>query len=326
MVTTLLSESDVQNALDVENALGVVEQTYEELTRGRVLNPAKLSMHMGDDGEWPDRNAFSIDMPAYVDWCDAVGMKWAVATWDAETDMPISSLILLFDLDDGRFTSVMEGMHLTGVRTALQSAVGLKHLLVDAPDFVGVFGAGFQAAYQLSVIDELFDITEFCVYDTDRDAALDLQRRLTDRIDAQITVGETADVVAGTDAVLTVTDSKHPVLTDELVEDIELVIALGSYRELPDETIESADRIVVDHVEQCLRRGALADMAGRDELSASDVDATIGEVLDGQAGTTGRDDDRTVFVPIGLGALDVAMAQRVYDSSQDEDITRFNFV
>jgi ornithine cyclodeaminase/alanine dehydrogenase len=325
MSTKLLSESDVEAVLDVGDALSVVERTYVEINRGRVLNPPKLSMHMGDDGEWPDRNAFSIDMPAYVDWLDAVGMKWAVATWDADTDVPISSLILLYDLDDGRFRSVMEGMHLTGVRTALQSAVGLKHLLSTSPDSVGVFGAGFQAAFQLSVIDDVFDIDQFFVYDIDHEKALGLRERLGGRIDARITVGEAPDVVAQSDAVLTVTDSKIPVLTDDVVDDVELVVALGSYQELPDETIESADRIVVDHVEQCLQRGALEDMADRNELSASDLDATIGEVLDGTEETPDSNGDQTVFVPIGLGALDVAMAERVYTSIQSDTITEFNF-
>jgi len=54
MATKLLSESEVEAALDTERALSVVEQTYVEINRGRVLNPAKLSMHMGDDGEWPN--------------------------------------------------------------------------------------------------------------------------------------------------------------------------------------------------------------------------------------------------------------------------------
>jgi len=145
-------------------------------------------------------------------------------------------------------------------------------------------------------------------------------------VDAQITVGETPDVVSGSDAVLTVTDSKDPVLTDELVADVEIIVALGSYRELPDETIESADRIVVDHVEQCLSRGALADMAERDELSAADIDATIGEILDEKTRATVRDDERKLFVPIGLGALDVAMAESVYNSIQHTDSTHFRFV
>jgi len=323
--TRLLSESDVEAALNVSDALNVVERTYVEANRDQVVNPAKLSMHLGDDGEWPDRNAFAINMPAYVDWLDAVGTKWAVATWDADIDVPISSLVLLFDLGTGRFEAVMEGMYLTGVRTALQSAVGLKHLLAAPPNSVGIFGAGFQATFQLHVIDELFDIDEFFIYDVDSSSAVDLTTRYTDPIDAELTICETPKVAAQSEAVLTVTDSKTPVLEAKWIEDARVVVALGSYRELPDAAIKGTDRLVVDHVDQCLQRGTLADMAVRDELSASDLDATIGEVLDNNCQTAVQPDDRTIFVPIGLGALDVAIADRIYNVTTSEEHTEFKF-
>ncbi|WP_435095176.1 ornithine cyclodeaminase family protein [Halorubrum sp. N11] len=323
--TSLLSQSDVEDALDVADALRVVERTYIETNRDRVVNPAKLSMHLGDDGGWPDYNAFAINMPAYVDWLDAVGTKWAVATWDADVEDPISSLILLFDLDGGRFEAILEGMYLTGVRTALQSAVGLKHLLPDTPESVGVFGAGFQAAFQLSVTDELLDINEFFLYDISRDKADGLAAEMRDQLDAELTVCETAATAARNDAVLTVTDSKLPVLDAEWPSKAGLIVALGSYQELPDEILTGADRLVVDHVEQCLQRGALADIAARDGLSASDLDATIGEVLDDERETPVRPSDRTVFVPIGLGALDIALAKGVYNNMISDSSVEFDF-
>jgi ornithine cyclodeaminase/alanine dehydrogenase len=323
--TSLLSESDVRDALSIDDALVDVERTYVEMYRERVLNPPKLSLQMGDDGEWPHRNAFAIDMPAYVDWCDAVGTKWAVAAWDVVTDEPINSLILLYDLKTGRFKTVMEGMYLTGIRTALQSAVGLRHLLPTQPESIGVLGAGFQAWFQLLVIDEIVDVDVFYVYDTDSDAVPGLRDRLSGHLDADIVTGETAEIVRGTDAVLTVTDSKQPVVSDELLTETPLVIPLGSYRELPDRTIIDADTIVVDHVEQCLQRGALADMVRRGELTASDIDATIGEILDPKAGRGADLKGQIVFVPIGVGALDIAIAERVHSSGVADDAETFRF-
>lgn len=323
--TSLLSQSDVEAALDVADALRVVERTYVEANRDRVVNPAKLSMHLGDDGGWPDYDAFAINMPAYVDWLDAVGTKWAVATWDADVDDPISSLILLFDLTESRFEAILEGMYLTGVRTALQSAVGLKHLLPTPPESVSVFGAGFQAAFQLSVVDEVFDIDDFFLYDMNRAKAEELAAELGDQVDADLTVCETAATAARNDAVLTVTDSKSPVIEPEWPDEAGLIVALGSYRELPDEVLTGADRLVIDHVEQCLQRGALADMVARNELSEADLDATIGEVLDDEHETSVQPSDRTVFVPIGIGALDIAIAKGVYNSIISDRSTEFNF-
>lgn len=326
MPSRLYSATDVADRLDATDALDVVERTYVETARGRVLNPPKLSMQMGDDGEWPNKNAFAIDMPAYVDWLNVAGTKWAVAAWDTDSADPISSLILLFDVDSGEFKTVMEGMHLTGVRTALQSVVGLKHLTSDAPSSVGVLGAGFMARHQLQVVDELVDVDAFTLYDVEAEQATSLAADLAPELEADLVVTETAREAVASDAVITVTDSRTPVLEDRWLDDSGLLVALGSYRELPDATIHGADRIVVDDVDQCLQRGALADLAERGELTREDLDETIGGVLDGDADEAGRPGDRTVFVPIGLGSLDVALAECVHAAEEDAaGIRTFDF-
>ncbi|MFB6250765.1 MAG: ornithine cyclodeaminase family protein [Halobellus sp.] len=326
MTTKLYAKEDVRAHLDLADSLATVEKTYAELARERVLNPPKLTMHLGDDGEWPDRNAFSIDMPAYVDWLDVAGMKWAVATWDLDTEIPISSQILLFDLDTGRFTAVMEGMYVTGVRTALQSVVGLQHLVSDIPSTIGLFGSGFQAGFQVSTIDSLTHVDEFRVYDVDAESARQFTAELNPQTDATVTVADSATEAASQAAVITVTDSKTPVLESEWLDDASFVIALGSYRELTDEAIFAADHVVVDQVDQCLQRGALADAAARGALTEDDIDATIGSVLTGGYSGEIDLDDSTLFVPIGLGALDIALAQRIHNGDTATDISEFSFI
>jgi ornithine cyclodeaminase/alanine dehydrogenase len=326
MGVTLYSRADVERRLDLDEALDVVERTYAESARGRVLNPSKLTMHLGDDGGWPDADAFSIDMPAYVDWLGVAGTKWAVATWGADTQSPISSLVLLFDLDRGAFTAVMEGMYLTGVRTALQSVVGLRRLTATAPTTVGVVGAGFQARFQLLVIDHLLDIETFRLYDVDGERARSLATAVDPELDAATVVEGAPAGVADSDAVVTVTDSKTPVLDEAWLDEPSLVVALGSYRELPDATIRAADHLVVDHPDQCLQRGALADLAARGELGAEDLDATIGDVVDGEYRPSIGRDERVVFVPIGVGALDVAIAERLRRDEGGGALDEFAFV
>ncbi|MBB6646170.1 ornithine cyclodeaminase family protein [Halobellus ruber] len=309
--TELYSKRDVERHLQLPAALDVVETTYVEGARGRVLNPAKSTMHLGDDGEWPGRDAFSIGMPAYVDWLDVAGMKWAVATWDTDTEPPISSQILLFDLQRGEFTAILEGMHITGVRTALQSVVGLRHLLAEPPESIGVFGAGFQARFQLRVIDHLVDVGRFRLYDVSEGRAADLAADLGPGMAADVVTADSPQAAADADVVVTVTDSKTPVVEESWLGSGGLVIALGSYRELTDGTVLGADRIVVDHTEQCLQRGALSDLANRGEVTAAELDSTIGAVLNGDNDSHAGPDERVVFVPIGLGSLDVALAEHL---------------
>ena len=327
MPTKLYSKRDIQQHLEYDSALEIVEKTYVETANDRVLNPAKLTMHLGDDGEWPDMNAFAIDMPAYVGWLDVAGVKWAVATWDADKEIPISSQILLFDLDRGEFTSVMEGMYITGVRTALQSVVGLKHVYPSEPKTVGLFGAGFQAEFQVSVIDSLLDVDEISVFDVDEEAAETLVADLNSQTDAELLVADSPKTASNADAIVTVTDSKTPVLAERWLDDSAFIIALGSYQELTDETIHSSDHLIVDHPEQCLQRGALSDAADRGELTLSDLDATVGEILTGGYHEEISEDDRTIFVPIGLGSLDISIAESFHRAQQarSSDIREFAF-
>lgn len=327
MTTKLFSETDIGDCLDFERSYETLERTYIEMANGRILNPSKLTMHMGDDGGWPDMNAFSIDMPAYVDWLAVAGMKWAVATWDADTETPISSLILLFDLQRGAFKAVLEGMYLTGARTAMQSVVGIRHLHPDSVASIGVLGTGFQARFQLLVIDQLTAVERFEVFDIDTAVAREFASEMNPQLGADVVVRETPGEAVENDVVLTVTDSKTPVLEDDWLDETELLIALGSYRELPDETILDAERIIVDHREQCLQRGALSDLASRDGVSKTDLDATIGEVLAGEYTNAATADGLTLFVPIGLGSLDIAIAEQVYRSeSSNGAIEEFDFV
>ncbi|WP_435320968.1 ornithine cyclodeaminase family protein [Haloarchaeobius sp. TZWSO28] len=326
MATKLYSQRDVERHIQLESALEVVERTYVETANGRVLNPPKMTMHLGDDGEWPNKNAFSIDMPAYVDWMGVAGMKWAVATWDAKTDRPISSRILLFDLDRGEFKSVMEGMYLTGVRTALQSVVGLKRLSHTRPASIGVFGAGFQAEFQLNVIDALVGVDEFRVFDTDDDTARAFEQKMDAQVEADVVSHDSPETVASSDAVITVTNSKTPVLKERWLDDPGLVIALGSYRELPDETIFGCDHVIVDDVEQCLQRGTLADAADRGELDRTTIDSTIGEVLADEYQAEIDSDGRVLFVPIGMGSLDIALGELVHGNEAGRgSVSEFEF-
>lgn len=326
MSSKLYSKRDVQQNLEYDAALEIVEKTYVETAHDRVLNPAKLTMHLGDDGEWPDMNAFAIDMPAYVGWLDVAGVKWAVATWDADTNVPISSQILLFDLDRGEFTAVLEGMHITGVRTALQSVVGLKHIYPSDPTTIGLFGAGFQAGFQVAAIDALVDVDRIKLFDTEESAARDLVSTLGPQTSAELVVADSPKAASRSDVLITVTDSKTPVLAERWLDGSEFIIALGSYQELTDETIGNADHLVVDHPEQCLQRGALSDAARRGEVTRSDLDTTVGEILVGEYEREISDVDRTIFVPIGLGSLDISIAESFHrEQLQRGDVREFEF-
>ncbi|MUW15510.1 hypothetical protein GJ633_13385 [Halorubrum sp. CBA1125] len=63
-----------------------------------------------------------------------------------------------------------------------------------------------------------------------------------------MTICEVPETPSRSDAVVTVTDAKMPVVNPDWTDIDGLRAVLGSYRELPDETSGDADRIAVSHV------------------------------------------------------------------------------
>ena len=91
---------------------------------------------------------------------------------------------------------------------------------------------------------------------------------------------------------------------------------MGSYQEVDDEVILDAGAIVVDHVEQCLHRGALKALADAGRIKADDLGGTIGGLANGKE-LTRKHAGHVVCIPIGTGALDVAVAARVLAKARD---------
>ncbi|MEM2988951.1 MAG: ornithine cyclodeaminase family protein, partial [Candidatus Bathyarchaeia archaeon] len=90
------------------------------------------------------------------------------------------------------------------------------------------------------------------------------------------------------------------------------LLALGSYQEYHPEAIKKADKIVVDHVEQALHRGAIKPLSERGEITAKNIHATIGEIIAGRKSGRTNGDEVIFFVPIGMGMLDIAVADIAY--------------
>ena len=95
---------------------------------------------------------------------------------------------------------------------------------------------------------------------------------------------------------------------------------MGSYQECEDDFIRNADKIIVDHIDQCLHRGVLKRLAERGEISRDNIHATIGELAAGKIEGRTAADERVICVPIGTGAMDVAIATVVLEKATEQGL------
>ena len=123
------------------------------------------------------------------------------------------------------------------------------------------------------------------------------------------------------------TQSQAKFVKDTWVKPGTILFPMGSYQECEDEFILNADKIIVDHIEQCLHRGALKELCEKGQIGAENIHATIGELAAGRRKGRSSEKERILCIPIGLGAMDVAIATIVLQRSKEKGFGgAFSFV
>ena len=182
--TLLLSQEDVKKLITMKDVVEIVDKTFQGLGEGTVINPTKVNLDLGETASYPAYNGFMNAMPAYVGWLDSAGIKWAGGFLEERRKLGlpyITSLILLIDPKIGNFRAVMDGAHITNLRTGAQAAVCMKYLHKGKNIKLGLFGAGMQGRTQTMAMAEVFDIEELRVYDINKEASIKFAEGLCKR-------------------------------------------------------------------------------------------------------------------------------------------------
>lgn len=324
MVARILTYDQVTHLVSMQDAVKSVEKTFEGFGNGTVLNPAKVTLDLGESGGWPPYEGFFNAMPAYIGYQDNAGIKWVGGLLGdrKKAGLPfICGMILLVDPKLGVFRAVMDGKHITNLRTGAQTAVALKYLFKGRKGIsIGLFGAGVQGHTQTEAISKVFDIEELHVYDIYKPASEKFAKDMKEIVKGKIVVCDKPEDAANADALITVTQAHEPFLTADMHKPGTVVFPMGSYKEVTDELILACDDIVVDHMGQALHRGSLHALAEAGKITPESVTATIGELVNGKEEITDIAKKKVLCLPIGMGCLDVALAYVVYKRSEERHI------
>lgn len=322
--TLLLNNKQIDELITLKDVLDAVDQTYVGMGEGTVINPTKVTLDLR--GEVPNKPGFLNAMPAYVDWVKMGGMKWAGGWLNrADVGLPfITSMMFLIEPEYGRFKAVMDGEHITTLRTGAQAVVSTKYFRKGLGNdlTIGLFGCGAQGHMQTREFAEMFNVTELRVYDIYKEAALKFKEEMKDVVQGEIVVCDSPEEVAETqpNILVSFTHGDNKFITDEMIHPGQIVFPMGSFREVANEAILNADKVIVDHPAQCLHRGALSEVGTTGQLTEEDLFATIGEVAAGKKEIGDISGQRIVCVPIGTGAMDVAVAAIAYKRAVEQGI------
>ena len=292
-----LSEADVGGLLTPADAYVAVEASLRRLAVGEVEQAARARLPIPD-------GVFAV-MP-----CVDRGLGYAGLKTYAWTPGSTPFLVVLFTLD-GMLEAVIEADRLGQLRTAAASAVAAKLLARESAATLGVLGCGRQAASHVAALREVISFERVAVY------CRDAKRLAAFCKEHDCEAAESHGEAAACDVVVTVTNSKDPVVRGEWLQPGALVLAIGandpSMRELDNVVLDRASFVCTDSREQAkLEAGDLIEPVDRGVLDWLEVyelqDAVAGE-LQGRA----SDDDIVVFKSNGLAAWDLAAAARVVE-------------
>ncbi len=309
----LLTEHEVAGLLAGQDLVALMEEALASFSAGQVVQPVRTAVFVGQE-----RAVLGL-MPAHVPARAALGTK-LVTVFNSNRERGLPShfaTVLLFDDRTGALTAVMDGSHITEMRTAAVSAVAVRHLAAKPVRRMALFGCGVQARSHLRALaSEAPSLDEVRVWSpfADRTPFVQAMQR---EVRVRLVEAESGEAAArGADLVVLVTASPVPVVERAWIGPGSLVIAVGAcrrdHREM-DPRLVAAARLFVDSREAALvESGDIVQAMAEGRFTADHVRGELGQVILGRVAARSSDDEIVVFKSLGLAVEDVVVADLVY--------------
>ena len=229
-----LSNDDVRQLITTAECVEVLDDLFQQDARGLVENIPRQRRKYG--------NASTTFMGGAALGSNAYAIRQNTVT-------------LLVNTETGKLDGVLQPSTLAWIRTGAASGVATKYMAAPDASVVGIIGTGRQASTQLEGICAVRPIKTVKVFSRTVERREEFAREMEDHLGVEVVpVATSAECLKGSQIVVTITNSREPVLDGNLLEPGTHVNAAGSNswsrRELDEATVKRADLIVVDNLEQ----------------------------------------------------------------------------
>ncbi len=301
----VLTRSDVEELLDLDELMGALARAHEELSSGAVSMPPRIAAMTAE--------GLLGAMPAYLPSA-GLGCK-LVTLFPQNTDRPThQAAIVLFDPKNGSPVALMDGTYITATRTAASAALAARLLARADAKILAIIGTGVQARTHLRAFAAVRDWAETRIAGRDPDKTAALAAELG----ARATSFE--DAVRGADVVAVATHSAEPVVLAEWVTPGTHVSSVGYNApgsELDPELVRAAT-IVVESRDSSFAPppGGAPELAGVDPGSV----AELGELVNGTRRGRTTPVEITLYKSVGVAVQDLAAAALVLAAAREREV------
>ncbi|WP_257350911.1 cyclodeaminase [Pseudalkalibacillus decolorationis] len=296
-------------------AISIVEEGFTKLVNNEVTMPPIMRVDVHDQNGEVDVKT------AYVKGKEMFAIKVSSGFFNNyKLGLPSGNgLMMLISAQTGIPQAILlDNGYLTDIRTAAAGAIAAKYLTKENIETVGVIGSGAQARFQIRALKLVRDFNKVLVYSRSGEHAKKYAEEMTAEFDIEVQPVDNAEtVVRNSDAVITTTPAKEPVIKAEWLHPGLHITAMGSdaehKQELESEVLARADKLVCDTKAQCARLGELHHALDGGVLTNNASVFELGQITSKQI--KGREDDNQITVCdlTGTGVQDTVIALYAYN-------------
>ena len=315
-----ISAEKAAKALSMKEAIELMKSAFSELSSGELSIPQRVNIDISQN------NGAVLFMPAYSPKNNSLGIKIASIFNDNPLKgLPtIHALIIMFDAESGKPLAIMDGEHLTALRTGAASGLATDLLARKNAKTVAIFGTGIQGRTQLEAVSKVRELDRCFLFDKNRKNAEKFERDMSAKLDIEFLHPKSAKDLANADIVCTSTNSYVPVFEDIHIKRGTHINAIGAYTpemsEIPPETL-GRSKIIVDQRSACFAEaGDILKSIDAGTITSDDLYAELGEIIDKKK--TGRiaDSEITLFKSVGNAIQDLVCANKILQNVIEKNI------
>lgn len=303
-----LSADDIAAlSISEQKVLEIAERTIAALHDGSARMAARPVIQAANGTRF-------MAFPALLQNDGLAGVKWlGIEPFDPATGhQTLEASIVLSALEGARLLAVLDARWITAIRTATVSLLAAKRMARQASARMAIIACGEQAQYHLDLFSRAFPLQECFCFSRRVESAERLAAKARDIGLNAKAYTSLRECVEGADIVVTTSPAPTEILIEPkwftpgaFISLVDLGRTMNTMALLPD------DQFFVDDLvqfETLMANGALKPYAPVNALSFQQLVAE-----DRRCAEDGR---RKIFLPTGLGAIDIAIAREVVELSK----------
>lgn len=305
----LLGREEVRALLDPDELLAGLADGFIALSDGQVQAPSRSEIGAAGTGHLLIKPAWRAGHPMAVK---------LVSTFPGNRDRgrpTVQAIIALVDALTGTPQAIMDGSHITAMRTAAGAALSTRCLARADARVLAIIGAGVQGQAHLQLLPRVREFREIRIAsrtpaDAEALAATDRRARA---------VESCRDAVEGADVVCLCTTSGAPVIRIDWLAAGAHVTSVGYAPpggELPPEVVRQGRIAVESRLSFEPPPAGCAELAGLDPAMGTE----LGQLLSGRVAGRTSDRELTAYKSMGHAMEDLVAAEIVFRAAQQRGV------